>query len=206
MIQAKHHPLYYPVLVWYSKRIIQKRFARVIINNSIESIQTSALVIANHTSWWDGFWLHELVTRTFKKKFFFMMLEEQLRANKFLQYFGGFSIKKRSVSAFKTIEYTVELLKHSENAVLIFPQGKLESLYTQSFIFEKGVEVILKKTDSTQIIFVANLIEFLSNAKPSLYVYTFAYDSIDKSTVALQKAYSDFYVSCIELHQKTIFE
>ena len=206
MIQAQHHRLFYPFLVWYSQRIVTKNFARVQINHTVALQNTSLLVIANHTSWWDGFWIHELVTRVFKRKFFFMMLEDQLRKSRFLKYFGGFSIKKNSRSIIESLTYSAQLLQNPANAVLIFPQGRLESLYTQDFIFDKGVEVILKKTESTQIVFVVNLIEYLSHSKPTLYVYTSVYGYSDTSVTALQYAYTEFYKSCIINHQKSMIE
>ena len=54
------------------------------------------LLISNHISWWDGFWAMYINLKVLKRKFHFMMLEEQLRKYWFFNYTGGFSVNKKS--------------------------------------------------------------------------------------------------------------
>ena len=102
-----------------------------------------------------------------------MMLEEQLKKHWYFNYTGGFSVKKSTRSAVQTIQYSAELLSHPENLVLMFPQGKVESIHKQSFTFEKGVERILKRTDRSkvQLVFLVNSIDYFINMKPILHHY-----------------------------------
>jgi len=64
------------------------------------------------------------------------MLEEQLENIVFLLIPGGlFSVKSKVVVPLKSINYTIELLSDRKNLVLLFPQGKIASIYDQFYPF-----------------------------------------------------------------------
>ena len=101
-----------------------------------------------------------------------MMLEEQLRKFMLLTKYGAFSVQKNSRSVLESLNYTIDLLSNRNNLVLLFPQGEIQSIYTDYFKLENGLQYILanKKTD-IQLIFNINLIDYFSDQKPSLTVY-----------------------------------
>ena len=160
------------------------------------------LLVSNHMSWWDGIWVLHYNQTFFHRKFHFMMMEEHLRKNWFLNHTGGFSVKKSSRSLLETINYTVDILKDNQNMVLIFPQGKIFSMHNKQFYFEKGIEKILKKIKNPiQIIFLANIVDFFSDAKPNLYMYPENYTG-EYSLESLEYEYNKFYNKCISEQNK----
>jgi len=198
ILKSKHHPIIYPFFKQYAIRKITKHYHKINIIGDYENKDTSILLIANHVSWWDGFFAMYLNVKIFKRKFHFMMLEEQLRKYMFFNKSGGFSVKKGSKNILESINYTSELLTNKNNLVLLFPQGKIQSLYTSSFQFEKGVERILKNANcKVQIIFLANLVDYFSNPKPSLYMYLSEYQQLEISAETLQNDYNSFYAECV---------
>lgn len=127
-----------------------------------------------------------------------MMLEEQLKKYSFFIKSGGYSIQKGNRSILESIRYTAEVLQESGNAVLMFPQGKIQSLYESSFLFEKGIERILEAVDNPiQIMFIVNMTDYFSDPKPVLYIYYMEHEDNNSDVVALQKEYNNFYHSCI---------
>lgn len=201
IIKAKHHFVIHPIFKLFSRVMIKRHFAQLnVIGNVDVSNNRSILLLSNHCSWWDGFWQLNLNVKVFKKKFHFMMLEEQLKKHWYFNYTGGFSVKKSTRSAVQTIQYSAELLSHPENLVLMFPQGKVESIHKQSFTFEKGVERILKRTDRSkvQIVFLVNSIDYFINMKPILHHYIAEYKEADISSFALQERYNAFYKESIK--------
>jgi 1-acyl-sn-glycerol-3-phosphate acyltransferase len=203
IIKAKHHKIIYPFFKNYANWKIKKHFHKVHIQGEYEEKHLPLLIISNHFSWWDGFWLNYLNTKLFRRKFHFMMLEEQLRRYWFFKYTGGFSVRKSSRSIVETIKYTSELLSDSRNIVLMFPQGEIQSLYTRSFNFEKGVESIINNTaNEIQILFVANLVDYFSNPKPCLFVYLTEYKSDNFQIGKIQSSYNRFYEQCLSENQK----
>lgn len=182
---------------------MKRCFSNVVISGETVTDNKSVLIIANHVSWWDGFWVMYLNMKMFHKRFHFMMLDEQLKKHWFFSYTGGYPIKKRSHDIIECLNYTSDLLNDTKNMVLMFPQGSLESLYQQLFVFEKGVERVLKnKIGKTEIIFVANLIDYFRNPKPSLFINYLNYTgkSTDKRTI--EEAYNSFYNDAISHHIK----
>jgi hypothetical protein len=161
------------------------------------------LVIANHVGWWDGFWVMYLNMKKFHKKFYFMMLEKQLKNHWFFGYTGGYPVKKRSHEIIDCLNYTSDLLYDSNNMVLMFPQGNLESIYQHEFVFEKGVERVIRKSkEFTEIIFVANLIDFYKKPKPSLFINYIVYGNGETDIKSIQEAYNKFYNNTLNKHKK----
>ncbi len=201
IIEAKHHCVIHPIFKLFSRVMINRHFSQVVVVGNVDvKNDRSILLLSNHTSWWDGFWQLYLNMRVFKKKFHFMMLEEQLRKHWYFNYTGGFSVKKSARSAVETIQYSAGLLSHPNNLVLLFPQGKVESIHKHAITFEKGVEKILERTDrkSVQIVFLVNSVDYFINRKPILYHYTKEYcgDSINHRDIEQQ--YNAFFKESIQ--------
>lgn len=203
IIKAQHHPIIYPFFKFYTNWKIFRNFESVHFSGNYFEKGRPLLLIANHVSWWDGFWVFYLNQKLFKRKFYFMMLEEQLKKYPFFIKSGGYSVKKGNRSILESIQYTAEILKESGNAVLLFPQGKIQSVYESTFKFEKGIEKVLEAVEcSIQIIFIVNLTDYFSDPKPGLYIYYREYEDNKSGTVTLQEEYNSFYQSCISEQQK----
>jgi 1-acyl-sn-glycerol-3-phosphate acyltransferase len=161
------------------------------------------LVIANHVSWWDGFWVQYLNKEVIHRKLCFMMLEDQLRKHWYFRFSGGFSVKKKSRSIFESIHYSIELLEQPKNMVLMFPQGKIHSIYQDTVKFEKGVDRIIKNvSQETQLVFVANLVDYFSDRKPNLYIYIKSLLVKDVLSSTIEVEYNTFYKQVLHT-QKT---
>ena len=198
MIKATHHIILYPFFKLYTRWQLSRNFKVVRIGNS-DSYDSSVLLISNHISWWDGFWAADFNMEVTKKRFFFMMEEKQLLEHKFFSRIGGFSIKKRDKESIESLNYTLQLLSDKNNLVLIFPQGKIESVYNQDIVFESGVDRIIKSSNKdTKVVFLVNLVDYHSNKKPTLYQYYLTFNK-DK---ALYSSYNEFFKMCIESQVK----
>lgn len=198
--RAKHNFFIYSFFKLYTVCKIRWNFNEVLIKGNFTDRNLPVLIISNHISWWDGFWAEYLNLKIFRRKYFyFMMLEEQLKKNRFLNYTGGFSVKKKTKSVIETLNYTSELLTDNRNIVLMFPQGEIQSLYNDEIGFEKGLEYTLRKIKGEiQIIFLVSLVDYFSQQKPSLFMYFMEYHCPDFTTVTLEKEYSDFHAGCIK--------
>jgi 1-acyl-sn-glycerol-3-phosphate acyltransferase len=198
LLKARHHFLIYPFFRFYAGWIIHRHFGLVKLNNEFDDRGLPVLLLANHVSWWDGFFAMYLNVNVLRRKFHFMMLEEQLRKFSFFNQTGGYSIRKKSRAAVESVKYTTELLRDPGNMVLLFPQGKIESIYKTSFQFESGIGRIIDKTDNEiHVLFMANLIDYFSNRKPGLYIYVSEYHNAKFDAKSIQDAYNIFYMHCI---------
>ena len=187
ILKAKHNFIIYPFFRWYALGIIKMKFRDIRIIGSFKDRGLPVLLISNHVSWWDGFWARYLNVKLLKRRFHFMMLEDQLRKFRFFNYTGGFSVNKRAKSLIETLKYTIGLLSNRENMVLIFPQGEIRTMHLQTFQFEKGIERILKdKMGLIQILFMANLVDYFSSPKPCINIYIQEYYALTHKLETIQ--------------------
>ena len=94
ILEATHNPFLYGFFRLYTRLRIKGAFRNVFIESEVADSGLPVLVIANHFSWWDGFWIMYMNMKLFRRKFYYMMLEEELRKNIFLNRIGGYSVKR----------------------------------------------------------------------------------------------------------------
>lgn len=174
MIRARHRlwakTLFYP----YIYRIIRKDFSAFHIAGPIPDIpeNRALLLTPNHTGWWDGFFVHTLNRSLWRRKFYLMMLEEQLRRYWYFSRIGCYSLNPGSPSdVYASFEYTSRLLSRPENIVVIFPEGELHSQFLSPYHIRKGVSRLAAWTvDSTpfSILPVTFLIQPYKRRAPEL--------------------------------------
>lgn len=196
ILKAKHHFFIYPFFQFYTKMMIKKKFESISIEGTFQDNGKSVMLIGNHISWWDGFWAMYINLKLFKKKFHFMMQEDQLIRYKFFNYTGGFSINNKPRNIVESIDYSSSLLNDKDNLLLIYPQGKINSIYQSNFQFRRGIEKIIKDKD-IQLIFSANLIDYFSKPKPSVFIYIHEYKG-DYTHKSIQEAYNEFYLNSFQ--------
>ncbi len=198
IIKAKHNAILDPFFRWYVIRKMKRSFYAYRIHSDVKDNGKPILLICNHISWWDGIWALHLNQQLFGRKFHFMMLEEQLKKNWFFQYTGGFSVRKSTRSVVESLAYSAELLSNKNNLVLMFPQGKIQSMHRSEFVFEKGIEHVLRRLNNqVELVFEVNLVDYFSQAKPTVYINATEYTG-EYSLKAIEEAYNLFYRKCID--------
>ena len=200
MIKARHTPWFQKVFHVYITWAFRRNFQRMEIIGDVKDKGLPILAIANHVSWWDGFWVLNINNKLFRRKFHVMMLEEQLQKNLFLSRLGAFSIKRKSKSASQSIRYAGNLLGNKNNFFLLFPQGEIQSQHQFPFSFEKGWGRILSDNDKpVQVLMIANLLDYHSFRKPILKQYIFSPEKTSSFTCdELEAQYNSFYQDCIQ--------
>lgn len=197
IIRAKHHFFIHPFFKAYTIWKMKKKFASATITGDYKPNNRSILLIVNHISWWDGFWMMYLNLRRLHKKLHFMMLEDQLRKHWFFKYTGGFSIQPGSRSVVESLAYTRELLAQPGNMVLIFPTGEIQSMHQQIHSFQTGINQILSsKSQSFDIMLVACFVDYFSSPKPHLTIYINTLEIQELQASSPEKMYNDFYEAC----------
>jgi 1-acyl-sn-glycerol-3-phosphate acyltransferase len=196
MIKARHHWFLYPFFVWYGWMRMKMHFKTIRMIGDLPDRGLPILVVSNHFSWWDGFFIASLNRKKFRKKFHVMMLEDQLKKNWFFQHTGAFSVRKNTKGVVQSLNYASALLQNSDNLVTYFPQGQFESINQKKLHFEKGVEWLLKNLkNKVQVVFVANQIDYFESAKPHLFIHFETYDYRGKNLQEIEDDYNAFYHS-----------
>ncbi|MFO7852536.1 MAG: 1-acyl-sn-glycerol-3-phosphate acyltransferase [Bacteroidota bacterium] len=196
MIPARHTRLHTAFFRFYSKHLMKNNFRSVTFVDDPGPTERPLLIIGNHFSWYDGFFMNYYNNEVLKKKFHVMMLKEQLKGRLFLNKAGAFSINPGTRDIVESLHYSSELLNDPNNMLLMYPTGEIQSSYISSFRFMKGLDKILADNDP-EIRFYACLIDYFSERKPAAWIYFHVVDSSLKTTHELEKAYNEFYKACI---------
>lgn len=205
MIQATHHPIIYPLFCRYIKQILKWHFRVVKFIGNCPEDNRPVLLLSNHIGWWDGCWNLYFTRYTLKRKYYFMAGEQQLVRYPFMKRIGGFGIRPGSREILESLRYAVSLLASPAHAVLIYPQGKIASVYQHGIRFRKGVDYILQHLDNpVQVILIAYFTESGKEKKPGVWGYVTTLEQCPEPTI--QKAYQVFYEKSRMTHIKNTSE
>ena len=84
------------------------------------------VLLMNHSTWWDGFFVYLLNKQSFQWTVYQTMLEEQLSKYKLFAKTGAYPIKlKHRQGIVESLEHTNRLLNKGVPLISIFPQGQL---------------------------------------------------------------------------------
>ncbi len=195
MIKPKSNSIIHGFFSWYISRIISRDFHAFEFNEEVFLKDEAILLLANHSSWWDGFLLFQLNKLYFKKNFHVMILQDTAEKVKFLKYLGAFSVQKNSRSLMESLEYAGELLDDPANLVLIFPQGELHSSYVSEINFEKGVgRMISFSKKKFQLMFAAVLTDYFDQRRPTVNIHLEKWNASSYSSLqVLKSAFNKHY-------------
>ncbi|MFW5663564.1 MAG: lysophospholipid acyltransferase family protein [bacterium] len=200
MIEARHSQWFKRIFSLYLSFAFKRSFRRIETIGSFNDRRIPLLVIANHISWWDGFWIFHLNQKLLSRKLYVMMLEEQLRQNRFFTKLGAFSIRKNSRDMVKSLEYASGILQNPQSFLLLYPQGAIHSQYDAPLNFQKGWGRILSRVKNPiQVLMVVHLLDYFSDPKPTLRQYIFSPEQTEHFNCdQLESIYNDFYHQCLE--------
>ena len=164
----------------------------------------SYILMCNHISFWDGFWAGYMCSKVFFKKggmrrLYIMSVKKQMEKNKFLRYFGSFSIEPGRRSITESFDYIAEVLSQPGNLLLFYPQGNLESAFIRYIKFDEGLyEIVTRIKGDCQLIWSSNLFEFYESFRPTIYASMMdCGTNHDFDFEALKKNVNEFHLNSI---------
>lgn len=175
MIEAKHNKIFRIIFDLYLKILLRKNFSNFYLVSEIPSIKDdkSILVLPNHFSWWDGFFV-DLIHKKFYQeyKIYMMVLEETIEKFWFFNHIGAFTINPSNPKdTIKSFQYAGELLKGRKNFIVIFPQGELTP-YSVNVRLKPGVfDLICSQRTEYHALFLAMKIVYFNQKNPDVYFH-----------------------------------
>lgn len=176
MLKARHQKWAAVIFQLYLTRLFKRHFSVLSVLGPIPQFHNPypTLLIPNHNTWWDGFFVFILNKKIFHRTIYLMMLEEQLEKYSFFSRVGAYGINPGNPkSTLLSLRYSVELLKLPcvpPSCVCIFPQGRLEPWQTENIHFENGFEWIIQHYQNPiNIVPLAIRCEFLSDQRPHAF-------------------------------------
>lgn len=214
MLEAKKNFLFEKIFIRYNRGLLTRRFASVNVSG-LEFLENRnpeipLIVCANHSSWWDGLVVLELLSN-FKFDNYVMMEEKQLRKLRFFRRLGAFSVNRSNFrDALKSINYSVKILSEKKNrTVLIFPQGAIFHNDIRPLVFFSGLAKVIEQIGTCKICPINIRYEFLGKFKPDIFIaigepltFNFSDKVVRKTTTSRIEAVMTFHLD--NLKQKII--
>jgi hypothetical protein len=124
------------------------------------------------------------------------MLFDELKKRKFLTFLGAFSIRKNHRSMVESISYALKLLNSNQH-VVVFPQGRLESPYQNYLSLGKGIQKLIDSAPrETEIWALSIHYAPTTGVRNECQIYAHPLDSKNPAQIALE--WNRFHANCIE--------
>ena len=156
-------------LPWRARRLI----TRIVDMPGAVPGDAPVLLVANHTSWWDGFLLRD-VQRTLRPRspLYSVMTAHELERNPFLRRIGAVPLEQTSSGSVLTMLRALRGVARDRRGVTIsyFPQGRIAPAWQRPLGFHRGVELVVRAVQPCWIIPVGLHIEPLNRTKPTAFI------------------------------------
>jgi 1-acyl-sn-glycerol-3-phosphate acyltransferase len=157
----------------YIRRLTRRSFHSLRLLGELPVLRPDLplVLIPNHSTWWDGFFVYLLNKDHLKRRLYLMMLAEQLARFPFFRRVGAFGIvpgRRRSVIG--TIRYSASLLQDPGNLFCMFPQGELRPYRVRPLGFQPGLARILASAGTRVTLQLLGMrAEFRGDQLPEVY-------------------------------------
>jgi 1-acyl-sn-glycerol-3-phosphate acyltransferase len=131
------------------------------------------VMVANHTSWWDGFLLRD-IHRVLRPgaPMYTLMSARELEHRPFFRLLGAVAVAEGSAAA------TLHMLRclrrwtdeRPDASVIVFPQGRIGPSGRRPPGYRRGVEYIIRAVAPCRVLPVALHVEALNHAAPTAFI------------------------------------
>jgi hypothetical protein len=170
MLPARHDPWAEALFTPYITRLLRRHFHALRLLGEPPSPPRGLplLIVPNHSTWWDGFFLYILNRLLLGRRLHLMMLEEQLARFRFFRRIGAFGVRPGSIGEVAaSLAYSASVLREPANALCLFPQGVMRHPSARPLGFRPGLERILREHGApVGILPLAIRCEFYEDQRP----------------------------------------
>ncbi|WP_406686904.1 lysophospholipid acyltransferase family protein [Rossellomorea vietnamensis] len=188
MIEPKKSKRFQQLLSGYLTYQLKKHFYRVWIEDQRDSFQQGSghLVLANHSSWWDGLIVFYLNHHVIKEDSFAMMSQKGMEDFPFFRKIGAFSVNPYSPKDLITSLKFAEKCLQEKKTVWIFPQGMEEHLEKRPLSFMSGPGYLYERNAEILVTMVTFYYTFRHDQRPELFI-RIGRENLDRSQLSTRE-------------------
>jgi 1-acyl-sn-glycerol-3-phosphate acyltransferase len=175
-VAARYSPTARRLFDRYLPFLFRRTVQRILVRGPLDRVDADlpVLLVANHTSWWDGFILWELQRRLRPNgRVRSLMLESGMREHALFRWLGGIPMRPGDPvsirQAFRAAREERERFGR-QLAIVYLPQGKIWPATRRPLGFQRGVELLARELDPITVVPIGIHAELLTSPKPSLFV------------------------------------
>ena len=175
MIPARKSRLFTACFAWDAERRIRRSFEHVHVHG-LDGVRAAlalrpALVVTNHTAWWDPLVAIFLSIRVLGADAYAMMDATSLTRLPFFAKVGAFGVNLRDpADGARAIRYAAKLLRRDHHLVWIFAQGREVPITVRPLDLRPGAAEIARISPRAAVVPGALRYEMGRTRRPSLWV------------------------------------
>jgi 1-acyl-sn-glycerol-3-phosphate acyltransferase len=130
------------------------------------------VMVANHTSWWDGFLLRDIHRRLRPgAPMYSVMHGSELRRHPFLRWLGGLPLEPGSLGSTRALLRTLvsNVAEKPDASIIYFPQGSIWPAWRRPLGFRRGVETLIRALDECYVLPIGIHVESLNHLAPTVF-------------------------------------
>jgi 1-acyl-sn-glycerol-3-phosphate acyltransferase len=173
MIKAANNRQFEKLFHLYNKQLISKNFHGLYqLKNSVPPPKNGAIIMVNHSSWWDPLMLFYLNHTLWHTDAVAMMDEAGLLRFPFFSKLGAFSVNSRSPRSVKyALDYASSRLREGKN-VFLFPQGNEYPLEKRPLSFFGGAGYLKWRVPTAPVVPVVFYHGLFHEQRPEWFVHS----------------------------------
>ena len=174
---GKYKPWARIVFDWFIFRMMRRDFSAVHLLGSLPKVSegTRVIFVANHTSWWDGFFLfriHRLLAP--KQQLFTVMLAREFYQTFWFRVIGILPITPGSTGSIRQLLRRLVSLKNTPETsgflCSIFPQGEIKPSFIRPLGFSDGLRGVAAAMAPVTILPIGIHIEPMCDRRPQAFL------------------------------------
>jgi hypothetical protein len=176
MIKANHKNWAHMVFNLYLNRLFKRNFHGFHLygEDPVAERKYPLLLIPNHSSWWDGFFVYYINQQLMQRKLYLMMLESELSKYPFFSRLGAYSISPgEPKKVIGSLKYSLDVMNEngqSAPAICVFPQGEIQPWGKRPCGFESGIKWLMTNyTGNFNLVLMVIKIAYLEEQKPQVF-------------------------------------
>ncbi len=192
LITANKNLLWAMLIETIMFRMVEKTFYSIHIKNKdyfrMKNPKYATLIYGSHSCFWDGSVAYYICKKVFDANLYMMI--QELYKLPLLSRIGGFSIETSSASeAIKSIDYAANLLNDKNNAIWMFPQGRVMPPDYRPIKFKSGLSNICTKLKGVNLIPVSAKYTYVRQTKPEVFIEVGEPITVE-NTISNKRAYT----------------
>ncbi|MBN1350932.1 lysophospholipid acyltransferase family protein [candidate division KSB1 bacterium] len=176
MIPANHTWWADKVFEIYLRRLLKQYFHAIRMFDDLPEIDPRypLILVPNHSTWWDGFFIYWLNKKFFRRRAYLMMLQAQLQKYLFFARIGAYSVEPANPKKIlESLRYTLNIMQDGGEdppLICIFPQGELLPWSRRPLNLKRGIDwLITHYRQPVNLLPLAMKAEFGGEQKPEAF-------------------------------------
>ena len=173
---VSYQPLLREFFAGFVRFLVRRHFSRLTLVGPVPYLDPGLpwIFVANHISWWDGFFLWSLQRKLApQRRIYTVMLAREYVKLRWFRWIGGLPLEPSSSASLRyLLRFVKDLGQNPQKPWILsfFPQGEIRPMATRPLLMRRGWQGLIKRDPQALVIPVALHIEPGNERRPQVWI------------------------------------